>query len=65
MADPSLADQAIAVLDQALRERDPLTRMMLMERALKLHRQAMEAAAERPTPKSARKVKGERHRPAR
>jgi hypothetical protein len=65
MADPSLADQAIAALDQALRERDPLARMMMMERALKLHRQAMDAAAERPAPKSARRAKGERNRPAR
>ena len=65
MADPSLAEQAIAALDEALRERDPLSRMMLMERALKLHRQAMEAAAERSAPKRAGKAKTERHRPAR
>ena len=65
MADPSLAEQAIAALDQALREREPLARMMLMERALKLHRQAMEAAAGPAAPKSRRKAKGERHRPAR
>ena len=45
MSDPSLAEQAIAALDQALHERDPLSRMVLMERALKLHRQALQAAA--------------------
>ena len=45
MSDPSLAEQAITALDQALRERDPLSRMVLMERALQLHRQALQAAA--------------------
>ncbi len=65
MADPKLAEQAIAVLDQALRERDPLAKMMLMERALKLHRQAVEAAPDQPAPKSRGKAKGERHRSAR
>jgi hypothetical protein len=43
MAEPSLSDQAIATLDEALRERDPLSRMILIERALTLHRQALEA----------------------
>lgn len=43
MADPSLSDQALAALDEALRETNPLNRMMLIERALKLHRQALEA----------------------
>jgi hypothetical protein len=42
MADPSLSDQALAVLDEALRETNPITRMMLIEQALKLHRQAVE-----------------------
>lgn len=43
MAEPSLADQSIAALDEALRTRDPLSRMTLIEQALKLHRQALEA----------------------
>jgi hypothetical protein len=43
MADPSLSDQALSVLDEALRETNPITRMMLIEQALKLHRQAVEA----------------------
>ena len=45
MADPALSDQALAVLDEALRETNPINRMMLIERALKLHRQALEARA--------------------
>ncbi|HEX3406480.1 MAG TPA: hypothetical protein VHS81_04510 [Caulobacteraceae bacterium] len=43
MADPSLSDQALAVLDEALRETNPINRMMLIEQALKLHRRALEA----------------------
>ena len=42
MANPSLANEAMEALDRALQARDPLTRMMLMERALKLHRQAVQ-----------------------
>ena len=42
MANPSLANAAIEALDQALQAHDPLTRMMLMERALKLHRQSVQ-----------------------
>ena len=43
MADPSLSEQALAALDEALLARDPISRMMLIERALKLHREALEA----------------------
>ena len=43
MAHFSLEDRAIDALDQALLQRDPISRMMLIERALKLHRQSMEA----------------------
>jgi hypothetical protein len=53
MADPSLAKEAIDTLDEALRERDPLTRMMLMERALTLHRKALRSESQaEPEPRS-------------
>jgi hypothetical protein len=44
MAEASLSDQAIAALDEALRTRDPISRMMLIEQAVKLHRQSLEAS---------------------
>jgi len=60
MADPSLSDQAIAALDEALRARDPISRMMLIEQVVKLHRQALEARdaarAARPAPQPARRT---------
>ena len=43
MAHASLEDRAIEALDQALLQRDPISRMMLIEQALRLHRQSMEA----------------------
>ena len=44
MTERSLSDEAVDTLDQALRQTDPLSRMMLIERALKLHRCAVETA---------------------
>jgi hypothetical protein len=44
MTEPALEHQAIAALDRALRQTDPLSRMMMIERALRLHRRAVEAA---------------------
>jgi hypothetical protein len=43
MTDQALARQAIEALDRALGATDPLSRMMLMEHALKLHRQALQS----------------------
>jgi hypothetical protein len=43
MAHTSLEDKAIEALDQALQQSDPISRMMLIEQALRLHRQSMEA----------------------
>ncbi len=43
MAHASLEDRAIEALDQALLQSDPISRMMLIEQALRLHRQSMEA----------------------
>jgi len=43
MAYASLEDRAIEALDQALLQSDPISRMMLIEQALRLHRQSMEA----------------------
>lgn len=48
MAHPSLEDRAIDTLDQALLQTDPISRMMLIERALRLHRQSMEARDREP-----------------
>ena len=44
----SLEDRAIDALDQALLQRDPISRMMLIEQALRLHRQSMEARERQP-----------------
>lgn len=44
MTEASLERQAIATLDRALRQSDPLSRMMMIEQALRLHRRAVEAA---------------------
>ena len=44
--DPSLAEQAIEALDEALAAQDLLDRMRLMDRALKLHREALAPVAE-------------------
>jgi hypothetical protein len=52
MADLSLSDLAIDTLDRALRETDPISRMMLIEHALSLHRQALEARNGRPVVKA-------------
>ena len=54
MAKPSLTDQAIEAIDQALLQTDPITRMMLIEHALELHRQAL-AARVRDPPASAKR----------
>ena len=43
MAESSLQHDALTTLDWALRQTDPISRMMLIEQALKLHRRAMEA----------------------
>jgi hypothetical protein len=44
MIEPALEHEAIAALDRALRQTDPLSRMVMIERALRLHRRAVEAA---------------------
>ena len=43
MSKPSMSEKALATLDEALRQADPINRMMLIEQALKLHRQSLEA----------------------
>ena len=48
MAHPSLEDQAIDALDRALGQPDPISRKMLIEQALRLHRQSMEARDQQP-----------------
>ena len=48
MAHTSLEDRAIEALDQALLQSDPISRMMLIEQALRLHRQSMEARDREP-----------------
>jgi len=48
MAHASLEDRAIEALDQALLQSDPISRMMLIEQALRLHRQSMEARDREP-----------------
>jgi hypothetical protein len=48
MAHISLEDRAIEALDLALLQTDPISRMMLIERALRLHRQSMEARDRQP-----------------
>jgi len=48
MAHTSLEDRAIEALDQALLQTDPISRMMLIDRALRLHRQSMEARDREP-----------------
>lgn len=48
MARTSLEDKAIEALDQALLQTDPISRMMLIEQALRLHRQSMEARDREP-----------------
>ena len=48
MAHTSLEDRAIETLDEALLQRDPISRMMLIEQALRLHRQSMEARDREP-----------------
>jgi len=43
MTERPLSAEAVATLDRALRQTDPISRMVLIERALKLHRRAVEA----------------------
>ena len=43
MTESSLEHEALTTLDWALRQTDPITRMMMIEQALKLHRRAVEA----------------------